>query len=95
MENPTGPVRNPKDNSEIGEIELYDLGDVSKKTQRPSCSKSWPEGLLYCTCGVCLRPAPEQKRKIKSEFDVLSIPYYTVENGLLTRSKTWAEPMAI
>ena len=65
-----------------------------KHSARPAPSvglRDW----LYCTCGVCLRPSPEQKRKIKSQFDVLSIPYYTVENGLLTRSKTWAEPVAI
>ena len=30
----------------LGEIELFELGEVSSKTQCPSCAKYWPEGLL-------------------------------------------------
>ena len=30
----------------LGNIELYELGDISKKTQRQACSKYSPEGLL-------------------------------------------------
>ena len=35
----------------LGKIELFDFGEVSAKTQCPSCAKYWPEGILQCTCG--------------------------------------------
>ena len=89
-ENWTVSVRNPKRQFEDRKIELFELRKVSKNTPCPSCSKYWLEGLLHCTCGVCLMPSQEQKRKIKSEFEILSIPYYIVKTGQLTRSKTWA-----
>ena len=62
----------------LGTIELYELGEMSKKTQCQSCSKYSVEGLLYCSCGVCLMPSLEQKRKIKSESEILSVPFYVV-----------------
>ena len=46
--------------------------------------KNWtysPEGLLYCSCGVCLMPSPKQKRKIKTEIEIMSDSYYTVREG--------------
>ena len=34
-----------------GEVELFELREVSAKTQCPSCAKYWPEGDLYSNCG--------------------------------------------
>ena len=48
-----------------------------------SCAKYWREGLLHCTCGTCLMPS-EQKRKIKSQIEILSI-----------RCKAWTSRMAM
>ena len=62
----------------LGNIELYELGEVSKMTQCAPCSKYWPAGLLYCTCGVCFMLSLEQKRKINCQFEILSIPYFIV-----------------
>ena len=36
---------------------------------------------LYCTCGMCIMPSSEHKRKIKSQFEILSVPYYIVKTG--------------
>ena len=60
-----------KDNSKIGKIELCELGEVSKKTQCPSCSK-W-------ILGERRMPSPEQKRKINSPFEILSTLYCIVK----------------
>ena len=45
----------------LGNIDLFELGEVSKKIQCSSCATYWPEGLLYCTCGICLLPSTEQQ----------------------------------
>ena len=74
-------MRNTKIPSKDWEnIELFELGQVSTKIQCPSCAKYWPEGLL-CTCGICLRPSKEQKRKMKDQFEILSIPQYIVKKN--------------
>ena len=49
----------------LGNIELFELGEVSAKTQCPADANNWPQGLLHCTCGQCLKPSKEQKRKTK------------------------------
>ena len=54
--------------------------------QGPSCAKYWPERLSYGTCGTCLRPPKEQKRKTK-EFEVLSIPHDIVKKNFSRGAK--------
>ena len=59
-------------------IELYELGEISKTIQCQACSKYSPDGSLCCPCGVCHMPSPEQKRKIRTQFEIMSVPYYIV-----------------
>ena len=63
---------------ELGNLDLYELGEVSKTVQCQVCFRHASEGLLYCPCGVCLMPSSEQKRKIKTQFEILSAPFYSV-----------------
>ena len=59
---------------------MYQLVEkFSRKHHCPSCSKYWPEGLPCCTRGISLMPSLERKRKIKSQFEILSIPHYVVK----------------
>ena len=51
---------------ELENMELYELGEMYKTVQCQACLKYASEGLLYCLCGVCLIPSPEQTRKIKN-----------------------------
>ena len=44
---------------EMGNIELYQLGQISRTVHCHSCLKHIPEGLTFCSCGVCLRPDDE------------------------------------
>ena len=73
---------------ELGNIELCVLGEISKTVQCPACSTYAPKGLLYCPWCVCLMPSPEQKRKIKTQFEIMSVAFFT-------RSETRVDPAAI
>ena len=95
-ENSTGSVRNPKRQfKELGNIDLNELGDVSKKTLCPSCSKYSSGRVLHYSCGVCLRPLSEQKAQDQKSIRNLLYSVLHRENELLTRSETRAEPMTI
>ena len=39
-----------------GNIELHELGQVSRTVQCNSCLKYLPERLIFCECVACLRP---------------------------------------
>ena len=61
-------------------------GAPSKKwatlsTQCLSCLKYTIEGTVYCLCGKCLMPSPEQTDKIKNRIDITSNPLYTMKEG--------------
>ena len=78
---------------ELGNIELYELGEISKTVQCQACLNCAPESLIYCSCGVCLMTSPEQKKRIKIQFEVMSVPYYLVRVDYSRGSKhgenTW------
>ena len=40
---------------ELGNIELHELGQISRTTQCQSCLKHVLEGLIFCSCGICLQ----------------------------------------
>ena len=52
---------------------------MSKTVQFQACLMYSPEGLLCCSCGVCLMPSPEQRRKIRSHSELMSMPYDVVK----------------
>ena len=41
----------------LGNVEDFELCEISSKTQRSSCSKYRAHGVVYCTFGNCLIPA--------------------------------------
>ena len=57
-------------NSEIFECEI----ETSFKRQCSDCNLYWEVGIVYCTCGRCLKPSQRIKAYNKDDFDVLSIP---------------------
>ena len=64
---------------DLGEIELYELGEISNTIQCPTCLRYSREGTFYCTCGVCSMPSPAQTRKIITRFEIMSVPCCTVK----------------
>ena len=61
---------------EMGNIELYELGQISRTVQCQSCSKHIPKRLIFCACGVCLQPDEETIKRIKARFQALICPYH-------------------
>ena len=49
----------------LGNVETFELCEVSAQTQCPSCAQYWPEAVLYCICGQCLLSSEKQKRMTK------------------------------
>ena len=79
---------------ELGNIELYDLGEISQTVLCQACLKHAPEGLIYCSCGVGFRPSPVQKQRIKTQFEVLTVPYYLVRVTYSRGAKAYNRTMS-
>ena len=60
----------------LGNIELYELGQMSSTVQCYSCFKHMPEGLAFCSCGMCFRPDEATITRIKGRFQTLIVPCY-------------------
>ena len=60
----------------LGNIELHELGQISRTVQRHSCMKHILEGLTLCSCGICLRPDEETMQRTKARFQAMTVPYY-------------------
>ena len=43
---------------EMGNIELYELGETVRAAQCPTCLRHSKVGAVYCVCGKCLMPSP-------------------------------------
>ena len=41
----------------------------------------WPKGVVYCTCGTCLRPSDKVRKLTSESDDVLSIPNHIIKEG--------------
>ena len=55
------------------EILNYFRWERSQTVQSPACLKHAPERLIYCSCGVCFRPSPEQKLRKKILFEMMIV----------------------
>ena len=60
---------------ELGNIELHELEQISRTVQHQSCLKHVP-GLIFCACGICLRPDEATIQRIKARFEAMIVPYY-------------------
>ena len=60
----------------LGNIELHEFGQISRTLQCHSCLKHIPEGLTFCSCGICLRLDEETIQKINARFQTLIVPCY-------------------
>ena len=61
---------------ELDNVELHGLGQISRTVQCQSCLKHIPEGLIFCSCGICLRPDEEQIQRIKARLEAMTVLYY-------------------
>ena len=65
----------------MGNMEYFEICEITPNIQCPNCVTYWQKGMVYCTRGTCLRPS-DKVRKLSSERnDVLSIPNYVIRKG--------------
>ena len=61
---------------ELGNVEMHELGQISRTVQCQSCLKHVLEGLIFCACGICLRHDEEHIQRIKARYESMIVPYY-------------------
>ena len=67
---------------EVENIELCELLNMVPKTQCKVCLSYWDIGIVYCTCGHCLRKGTEENKKfVQYTMDLISIPNYYMKKG--------------
>ena len=67
--------------ADMNNAEIFELRETSSKRQCPDCSLYWEVGIVYCTCGRCLKPSQRVKEYNKDDYDVLSIHGYVVRKN--------------
>ena len=63
----------------MGNMEYFEICEMTPKAQCHNCMTYWPKGIVYCTCGTCLRPSDKSRKLNKDRFDVLSMPNYVIK----------------
>ena len=66
---------------ELGNVELFELCEITPKVQRSQCPLSWNQGILYCTFGQCLIYSESKRHFNRLRLDALSIPNYVIKKG--------------
>ena len=75
---------------EQGNIELHELGQISRTVQCNSCLKHLPDGLIFCECDMCLRPDSGTTDKLSIKFKAMIAPDYAAKMNC-SRSKKHGE----
>ena len=65
--------------ADINNTEIFELCETSSKKQCPDTNFYCEIGIVYCTCGRCLKPSQRTKEYDKNNYDVLSIPGYVIK----------------
>ena len=71
----------------MGNMEYLDMCEITSKVQCHNCLTYWTTGIVYCTCGTCLRPSDKHRKLNKDRFDVLSTPNYVIKKGPSHRAR--------
>ena len=67
--------------ADMNNTEIFELCETSSKQQSPDCNLYWEAGIVYCSCGRCLRMWRNDKEVDKSNNDVVSIPAYVIKKN--------------
>ena len=60
--------------ADMNNTEIFEMCETSSKNQCPECNLHWEIGIVYCTCGGCLKPSQRTNEFDMNNYDVLSIP---------------------
>ena len=66
---------------ELGNVELIELCETAPKVQCSHCLLYWNQGIVYCTCGLCLIYRESRRHLNRQRLDALSIPNYVIKKG--------------
>ena len=67
--------------ADMNNTEIFELCETSSEQQCPDCNLYWEAGIVYCTCGRCLRISRSEKEVNKSNNDVVSIHHYVIKKN--------------
>ena len=73
--------------ADVNNTEIFELCETSSKQQCPDCNVYWEAGIVWCTCGRCLRISRSEKEVDKSNNDVVSIPDNVIKKNLQARGQ--------
>ena len=62
----------------LGNVECFELWEISPGLQYPYCRKYWTESIVYCACGACLIPSESTRKLNRVRFDALTIPNFVI-----------------
>ena len=63
----------------MGNTEYFEMCEITLKVQWQDCLLYWEIGIVYCTCGTCLRHSQKNRKLNKDRLDVLSLPNYVIK----------------
>ena len=57
--------------ADMNNTEIFELCGTSSEKQCPDCKVYWEIGIVYGTCGRCLKPSQRTKEFDKNNYDIL------------------------
>ena len=66
----------------MGNTELFEVCEISSKTQCSNCSLYWNIDIVSCSLGRSLIPSQRKKQLDKKNYDAFSIHRYVIKKGL-------------
>ena len=66
---------------ELGNVELFELGETIPKVHCSHCLLCWNQGTVYCICGQFLVESEFRRKCNKLRLDALPIPHYVIKKG--------------
>ena len=65
----------------MGNMEYFEICEITPKVQCHKFLTYCTKGIVYCTCGTCLRPSDKIRKFNKDRNDVVSIPNNVIKKG--------------
>ena len=66
---------------DLGNVEHFELCETDSALQCSYCLSYWAQGIVYCTCGVCLSHTDEMRQRNRKRVDALSISIFAIKKG--------------
>ena len=65
--------------TDMNNTEIVEVCEASSKRQCLDCFFFCEIGIVYCSCGRCLKPSQSTKNADKKNYDVFSVPGFVIE----------------